>query len=201
MAGMSTSTAIRSHRVARPAARVSRDGRPVPRWARTAAHLVPAVTLPSGLWRVGLVLGLVEGPLADGATATVDGVGNAAAIVAISVVAECAALLTFGLVRPWGERVPAWIPGLAGRRIPPAAVIVPAALGALSLQVIWTFAFVNFFARGLEFSSAGWEAVLVACYAPLLLWAPLLAAVTWAYWRRRRPGGDGTPPRAPGSGR
>jgi hypothetical protein len=25
----------------------------------------------------------------------------------------------------------------------------------------------------------------VAAYAPLLAWAPLLAAVTYAYWRRR----------------
>jgi hypothetical protein len=172
---------------ARAAAEASagRDGRPVPRWARTAAHLVPAATLPSGLWRIALVLGVVQAPLDHGAATAVDGLGNAAAIVALSVVAEGAALLTLGLIRPWGERVPAWIPLIGGRRIPPYAVIAPAALGALALQAIWTFAFVNVFRLGLGFSSPGWEALLIACYLPLLAWAPLLAATTWAYWRRR----------------
>jgi hypothetical protein len=37
----------------------------------------------------------------------------------------------------------------------------------------------------LEFSHTGWKVLLVAAYAPLLAWAPLLAAVTYAYWRRR----------------
>lgn len=163
----------------------SRDGRPVPRWAAIAAHLVPAVTLPSGLWRIGLVLGLVQGPLDDGAAMTVNGVGNAAMIIALSVVCEGAALLTLGLIRPWGERAPAWIPAIGGRRIPPYAAIAPAALGALALQAIWTFAFVNFVRLDLDFAAAGWEALLLACYLPLLAWAPLLAATTWAYWRRR----------------
>ncbi|MFB9684810.1 hypothetical protein [Amycolatopsis plumensis] len=49
------------------------------------------------------------------------------------------------------------MPLLGGRRVAPYAAIVPAAAGAL----------------------------LVACYVPVLLWAPLLGAVTWAYWRRR----------------
>jgi len=32
-----------------------------------------------------------------------------------------------------------------------------------------------------------WEGlVAVVAYAPLLLWGPLLAAVTVSYWRRRR---------------
>jgi len=40
------------------------------------------------------------------------------------------------------------------------------------------------------FAGAGWHVLLVACYLPLLLWAPLLAAATWAYWRRRCRGGQ-----------
>ena len=37
----------------------------------------------------------------------------------------------------------------------------------------------------MQFSHDGWHVLLVVCYAPLVLWAPLLAAVTYAYWRRR----------------
>ena len=65
-------------------------------------------------------------------------------------------------------------------------MIVPAAIGAVMLQAIWGFAFRDFPAFGdLEFSSGGWKALMVASYLPLLLWAPLLAAATYAYYRRR----------------
>jgi hypothetical protein len=39
------------------------------------------------------------------------------------------------------------------------------------------------------FVGSGWEALFVASYAPLLLWSPLVAAVTFDYWRRRTAGG------------
>jgi hypothetical protein len=89
-------------------------------------------------------------------------------------------------VRPWGERIPAPIPPLGGRRLAPAAVIVPAAIGAVVLQLAWAFAFRDFPTMGdIEFTHRGWHVLLLACYTPLLLWAPLLAAVTYPYYRRR----------------
>ena len=39
--------------------------------------------------------------------------------------------------------------------------------------------------RGFVFASGWWEALLIACYLPLLLWGPLLLLLTWAYYRRR----------------
>ena len=42
-------------------------------------------------------------------------------IIALTLVTEAAALLTLGFVRPWGERLPGWIPLLgraAWRRAP-----------------------------------------------------------------------------------
>lgn len=36
------------------------------------------------------------------------------------------AVLTWGLVRPWGERFPRWMIGLAGRRVPVDLAVVPA---------------------------------------------------------------------------
>jgi hypothetical protein len=36
---------------------------PVPRWATRLAHLIPFMTLPSGLWRLGLLTGSSLGML------------------------------------------------------------------------------------------------------------------------------------------
>jgi hypothetical protein len=107
------------------------------------------------------------------------------AIVLISLISEATALLTLGLVKPWGERVPAWVPVIGGRPIPPRPVVAVAATGALLLQLIWSFALRHPTLPGLEFTSSGWRALCMACYLPALLWAPLLAAVTYAYHRRR----------------
>ena len=163
----------------------SRDGRPAPRWAIVAAHLVTLVTVPAGLWRIALALGASLGMMSDGQPVDVHG-WEALYVIALSVVTEGVALLTLGLVRPWGERAPNRFPLIGGRRLPPMAVVVPAAVGALMLQVIWAFAFRDFpQLDGMEFSSDGWKALMIGCYLPLLLWAPLLAAVTFAYYRRR----------------
>lgn len=153
----------------------------VPRWAVLAAHAVPLATLPSALWRIALVAGL---PVAD---MPVEGWGETVYILGLSVVSECLALLTLGLVRGWGEVVPGWLPLLGGRRVRPLAAVVPALLGAAGLFLItgW-FVYAAYADLGPGVTdSAVRQAVLVACYAPLLLWAPLLVAVTVAYYRRR----------------
>ncbi|GHG04451.1 MULTISPECIES: hypothetical protein [Amycolatopsis] len=159
-----------------------RDGRRPPRWAVLAAHAVPLVTLPSGVWRLFLAAG------ADLGLRPRDpfGPGEIVYIVSLSLVSEGLALLTLGLVRPWGERVSRWVPVLGGRRVAPYAAIKPAAAGALALAAIWAYTFPTFLrSTGVTFTAPGWHALLVACYVPVLLWAPLLGAVTWAYWRRR----------------
>ncbi len=162
-----------------------RDGRPAPRWATRAAHLVTFAVLPSSLWRLPLAFGFSMGMMEKGAPVYV-GTAESLYIIGLSIASEAAAFLTLGLVRPWGERVPAWIPLIGGRRIPPWPVIVVAALGALSLALIWGFAFRNFpTLPDVEYEHVGWHILLIACYAPLLAWAPLLAAVTYAYYRRR----------------
>jgi hypothetical protein len=151
---------------------------PPPRWAVRAAHLVSLVVLPSALWRLGLVLGFSMGATENGAPVHVTG-GEAVWVLMLSVITEALALLTLGLVRPWGLRFPRTF------------VLSLATFGVISLALIWGYAFRDFpdVAGGsseLGFSDAG-HVVLLACYAPLLLWAPLLAAVTWDYARRTRP--------------
>ena len=116
----------------------------MPRWATRAAHLVALTTLPSALWRLPLAFGLSMGMVEPtGAPVHVSG-WESVYVIGLSLVSEAAALLTLGLVKPWGERAPGWIPVIGGRRIPPMAVIVPAAIGALLLAFIWGYAFRDF---------------------------------------------------------
>ncbi|VXB00335.1 hypothetical protein [Aeromicrobium sp. 9AM] len=149
---------------------------------RRIAHLVPLLTLPSGLWRIGLVVGL---PLTN---AEVGGFWMRVYIVSLSLVSEGAALMTLGLVQPWGEVVPRWIPLIGRRPVRPLAAFVPAIAGATFLTALWTWVFWGM--AGSEFYDYfnGVQSVIVtACYLPLLLWGPLLTAVAVAYLRRRRP--------------
>ncbi|CAM5576179.1 hypothetical protein SBADM41S_04914 [Streptomyces badius] len=70
---------------------------PPPRWAVRAAHLTALVVLPSGLWRIALVLGHPAGYTEAGFEpfATADA---KVWMLALSVVSELVALLTIGLV-------------------------------------------------------------------------------------------------------
>jgi hypothetical protein len=150
---------------------------PPSRWAVRAAHLVSLVVLPSALWRVGLVLGFSMGGTENGTPVHVTG-WEAVYVLGLSLVTEGFALLTLGLVKPWGLRFPRLL------------VLGLATFGVISLALLWGYASRDFpnVAEGsneLGFSDAG-HVVLLVCYLPLLLWAPLLAAVTWDYSRRTR---------------
>lgn len=160
---------------------------PVPRWADRLAHLIPLMTLPSGLWRLGLALGFSMGTV-DESGAPLHLIGwEIPYVVGLSIFAELVALTAFGLVRPWGEVVPGWIPLIGGRRVAPYAAIVPAVLGSLALIAIWSYGFRGLFTgMPIPFAGDGWAALMIACYLPLNLWGPALLVLTWAYWRRRR---------------
>ncbi|MGV9266271.1 hypothetical protein ACWDRR_16595 [Kitasatospora sp. NPDC003701] len=161
----------------------------VPRWADLAARATVWTTVPSGLWRVALGLGVpvgFSGELAATADRYTPGWGTAY-VVLLSVLAEALAFLTVGLVRPWGEVVPRWIPLIGGRTVHPLAAIVPATLGSAAL--IWV---------GMSSLFGGWAAamnnpeaphgaaglIMTLCYLPLVAWGPLVAVVTIAYARR-----------------
>ncbi|MEU8611686.1 hypothetical protein AB0C29_27235 [Actinoplanes sp. NPDC048791] len=151
------------------------------------AHLVPLTVLPSGVWRtvLGFGFGMGFSPTALEAS-DIPGWGSAW-VFFLTVLTEALALLTIGLVRPWGEVVPAWVPRLGGRRIPPAAVVVPATVGGILLIVIWTFAVGRLFVAEVEGFTGGngWWVLMVSCYLPALLWGPLLLSVTYLHYRAR----------------
>ena len=173
----------------------------VPRWARVAAYAVPLTVLPSSAWRIAACTfhaPIVRGDVVSDVTSSgVPGVPLWLYVILLSIVSELLAFTAVGLVSTWGEVFPRWIPVLRGRRVPALAAVVPAALGAAVLTLLWTWMAVSM-SLGLRIdgrpqaatapvSFGDWKGlVAVAAYAPLLLWGPLLGAVTISYWRRRR---------------
>ena len=175
----------------------------VPRWARITACAVPLTVLPSSVWRIAACTfhaPIMRGDLgsAPGSSGQPD-VPLGLYVIVLSVVSELLALATVGLVSAWGEVFPRWIPVMRGRRVPALFAAVPAALGAAALTLLWTWMAVSMLlglridgrpqAAASPVSFGDWKGlVAVAAYAPLLLWGPLLGAVTISYWRRRRHG-------------
>ena len=179
-----------------PAAGVSRR-------ARIAALAVPLTVLPSSVWRIAACTfhaPVMRGDVGYGlGSSGLPGVPLGLYVILLSIVSELLAFATVGLVSTWGEVFPRWIPVLRGRRVPALSAVIPAALGAAVLTLLWTWTAVSM-SLGLRIdgrpqlqdaplSFGDWQGlVAVAAYAPLLLWGPLLGAVTISYWRRRRHG-------------
>jgi hypothetical protein len=99
---------------------------PVSRWIKAAAYAVPLCVLPSALWR----LWALAAGLPPGCRRQVMKAWEPYYITGLSVVSFGAALLTIGLVRPWGEVVPRWIPLVGGRTVPVRAAVAAAGTGA-----------------------------------------------------------------------
>ncbi|MFE0175166.1 hypothetical protein ACFWZ2_22880 [Streptomyces sp. NPDC059002] len=163
----------------------------VPRWVRWAAHGAALSVVPSGLWRIAIAFGWDSGFGGFLDPSHFPGKGSFY-LVGLSLFAEALGLLTLGLVHRWGEVLPDRVPLLGGRRIPTAAAVVPAALGAAVVTLVTVtgaFSWNNSENMGSPEAPDGalWW-VMTGCYAPLLAWGPLLAVVTVAYWWRRRHG-------------
>ncbi len=141
-------------------------------------------TIPSAVWRVLMIVGWMPGTselrqfeLADDAPLAYG------YVFALSVVQLAAGFLTVGLVRPWGER-------LFGRRVPLVPVVIVATLGGLAVVWFFDISLVGALLAGQRpdngLVSGVPLAVMVACYAPILLWGPLELLATAGYAQRRR---------------
>ncbi|MFE2308908.1 hypothetical protein [Streptomyces sp. NPDC059411] len=163
----------------------------VSRTARWAAKGAALTLVPTGVWRTAVALGMPSG-FKEGDLLHAGNFPSRYSfyLIGLSVFAELIGLLALGLVQRWGEVLPPWVPWLGGRRIPPLAAVVPAATGAALVTVIAVAGALRWNSphnMGDALAPTGpalW--VMNACYLPLLLWGPLLAVATAAYWRRRR---------------
>lgn len=159
------------------------------RWARRAAFMTVLTTVPSAVWRCSMALGLPVGvdPGYRRQHYSFPGAGTVH-VLWISVLLLGLALLTLGLVQRWGEVLPGWVPAVGGKRVPRLAVVVLAASGAVALTLLWLS---KFSSAGEIFDVFGLHGaardLVFACYAPMLLWGPLLGAVTVSYARRTSP--------------
>lgn len=157
------------------------------RAARVAAVAVPLCVLPSAVWRWTHVVGVIV----DRGRCDIESAGELVYIASLSFFSLGAALLTLGLVRPWGQTVPRWIPLAGGWPVRPRAAAAVAFSGATVIALITAYALLNalfgFVEGPLEEGPPGCSppgtgaAVL---YAPLVAWAPLLYLVIHDYNRR-----------------
>ena len=158
-----------------------------PRWASWLAWGTVACLVPSAIWRTAVGLGVDLGWSQEHLDLEqIPGFGSFY-VIALSVLSLFAASLTLGLVRPWGERFPSWLPLARGRSVPVLMAVVPALVGtclvlAISVKSILSWDRVSGFA---DRPDSWWAALMAACYLPAVLWGPMLLAVTWDYWRRR----------------
>ncbi|MYW82763.1 hypothetical protein F610DRAFT_05765 [Streptomyces sp. LaPpAH-199] len=158
---------------------------PPPRWAVRSARLIPLIVLPTGLWRLAMVCGFPSG-YTEAGFVPFETPGAKVWMLALSIVCELLALLSLGLVRPWGETLPGWLPVVGGRRVRPLAAVVPAAVGALALTAIWA-AMPWWWAYPHPDMTPAGSLVVGVLYQPLVLWGPLLGAITLSYHLRTRP--------------
>lgn len=160
--------------------------RAVPDWARRAAELAALTPVASSLWRLPLAFGVSMGMDAEFMADMMahpfwQRLGYLGALGALT---DGLAFLTLGLVRGWGEIWPRWIPWLGGRSVPVAAALVPAVIGGVAATVLFTS--MAFLWNGnMVYGYTGWAVLQTCCYAPLLLWGPLVLLVAAHYYRRR----------------
>jgi hypothetical protein len=155
------------------------------RWGRYAVVAAVAVPVLYALTRWCWALGIPLGVSAAGLRAeAADSPGIWLVGAMLATMAAGGGWLTVGLVRPWGEVYPRWIPFLRGRRVRPRTAIVPASLVAL-LVTSAGMMFVREFAVGrFHLTADTWGLFLPEMLWPL--WGAALAAATLAYHLRRR---------------
>lgn len=117
-------------------------------------------------------------------------------VLGLEVIQVGAAVACLGLYRPWGERLPQWLPAIGGRIIHRLVPTTIGSIGAVLLSTIVAAFALLFLLVGTGLLDAqtpadgmsGLQATaMAACYAPMLLWPPALIVGLVGYWRRRAP--------------
>jgi len=152
---------------------------PPQRWAVIVAWAAFLCTLPSAVWRLLMLNGVLPG------TADLQRLhaGEEGYVWGLSIVQVLTGVLALGLVQGWGERV-------GGIRINRWVPVVLGTLGGLAVTWLFTISMTTQILTGHRPDQYtvhdGPLALMMACYLPILLWGPLLLAAVAGYWRRRR---------------
>ncbi len=140
-------------------------------------------------WALGIPLGMTEEYLRQGQER-----GTWISGLFLATFGLVGAALMLGLVQRWGEVFPRWMIGLAGRRVPIALAVIPAALAAVLLIVggagIWS-ALPRMAATLASSGAKGSEIIsgILFQLGPTLLfpvWGAALAVAALGYYFRRR---------------
>ena len=131
------------------------------------------------LWALGIPVGLSQGLFDEGQRVGLWHSGLALALAAVAGI-----LLTLGLVQKWGERLPAWLGPLGGRRVPITLATIPATVVSLAIFTGGVGLVRTAFSGMPEVFADSWWATI----GPTLLfpvWAVALGWATFAYRERR----------------
>jgi hypothetical protein len=157
------------------------------RWATYIAVIIPVMYAATRwAWALGIPLGISEEFLREGQEVGLWWAGAALATLAVG-----GAVLTLGLVQPWGGVFPRWIPFLGGRRVPIPLAVVPASLvavlvttaGLMFVRLTLTGRLGAILGGGI-LGAENWAALAPELLWPL--WGAALGAATLAYYYRRR---------------
>ncbi len=156
------------------------------RWGRIAVYVamvVPVVYAATRYaWALGIPLGMSEEYWRLGQEQ-----GEWISGLFLANVALVGALLMIGLVQRWGEVFPRWMIGLAGRRVPIALAVVPAAIISVLLIVGGLTILSAYSQMAAAAEATGQNLWIVAGPAfPLPVWGAALAVATLGYYYRRR---------------
>ena len=157
------------------------------RWGRWSVAL--AVAIPIGYattriaWALDIPLGVSQDLLTELGSQRYAGA-------ALGLLSIGGAALTLGLVRPWGEIWPRWIPRLGGRSAPVGVAVIPASIvSSIVMSAGLMFVRLRVFSAGEIANAFPGEITDTAAWLPEMfwpLWSLSLAAATYAYWLRRR---------------
>jgi len=157
------------------------------RWGRWAVAVAVAVPVGYATTRIAWALGV---PFGVSQELLVELGSRRYAGAALALMGIGGAVLTAGLIRPWGETWPWWIPGRGGRPVPVGAAVIPASVVSfIVMSAGLMFVRLRVFAPGKIANAFPGELTDVAAWLPEMfwpLWSLALAAATYAYWLRRR---------------
>jgi hypothetical protein len=104
------------------------------RWGRRITYVAIFAPAYYEVTRIAWLLGIPLG-ITDELMHSLQDTGAVWAGAGLALVSVGGACLTHGLIKPWGENFPRWIPFLAGKRVPPALAVIPATLVSIMSTV------------------------------------------------------------------